>query len=235
MYHVKPEILQKVKKVSEVVQHIPISRCKHFGQWFTHMLSSYDYRDVTITPATTTFEREMTIQGDPHELVLYEMQSSHTDGDTLIYLPKEEILFSGDILFIQGTPVLWAGTADNWIDALKRIIELNPKTIVPGHGYFTDTEGVKALIDYWQFVDHELKQQFLKGVTSVEAANLVALSADFKKRGYHKWDAAERIVTSSMTLYKHWSNAPPSKPSTYKQLKMFSEQAELSVRLKAAS
>ena len=232
MYHVKPEMLQLIKKTSSIAQHIPIARCKHFGHWFTHMLGSYDYSDVKITPATTTFDKELTISCDEHEVVLLEMESAHTDGDTLVYLPKDEILFSGDILFIQGTPVLWAGTPDNWIKALEKIIELKPKTIVPGHGYFTDIAGVQRLIDYWQFVGHHLEQEFSRGANPVEAANKIALSNEFEKLGFLQWDAAERILTSATTLYRHWSKATPGKPSIIKQLKMFSNQAELAVLLK---
>ena len=232
MYHVKPEMLQLIKKTAAVAKHIPVPRCKHFGQWFTHMLGPYDYQDVTITPATTTFNKELTVNCDQHELNLFEMDSSHTDGDTFVYLPKEEILFSGDILFIQGTPVLWAGTPDNWIKALNSIIELNPKIIVPGHGYFTDIDGVKALINYWEYVGHHIEIEFARGLTAVEAAYKIALSDEFKQLGYLQWDAAERIVTSATTLYRHCSSTAMGKASIIQQLKMFSHQAELAILLK---
>jgi len=232
MYHFKPETLKAVKKVSAIAQHIPIPRCKHFGQWFTHMLGPYDHNGIQITPATTTFDKEMTLSCDEHELVLFEMDSAHTSGDTLVYLAKDEILFSGDLLFIQGTPVLWGGTAENWIKALHKIIELNPKVIVPGHGYFTDRAGVQRLIDYWEFVGFQLKQQFLKGASAVEAANNVALSNEFKQLGFLQWDAPERIIASATTLYRHWSPGTTAKTTIISQLKMFSHQAELAVLLK---
>ncbi|PCJ49957.1 MAG: hypothetical protein COA74_03985 [Gammaproteobacteria bacterium] len=53
----------------------------------------------------TTFDKEMAIQCYPHEMLHFEMEPALTD-DTLIYLPKEENLFSGDIVFIKRTPVL---------------------------------------------------------------------------------------------------------------------------------
>ena len=132
----------------------------------------------------------------------------------------------------KAPPVLWAGTPDNWINALKKIIELKPKVIVPGHGYFTDIAGVQRLIDYWLYVGHHLEQQFNRGASPVEAANKIALSRDFEQLGFLKWDAPERILTSATTLYRHWSKATPGKPSIIKQLKMFSQQAELAVLLK---
>ncbi len=111
------------------------------------------------------------------------METAHTDGDTLVCLPKDEILFSGDVFFIQGAPVLWAGTPDNWIKALKKIIELKPRVIVPGHGYFTDIAGVQRLIDYWEYVGHHLNVQFILGANPVEAAKTIALSDEFKAQG----------------------------------------------------
>jgi len=235
MHHYNPGLLRKIQKLSSVAKHIPIPRCQHFGQWFGHMLDPYDYTGIIITPATTTFDNEMTFSFGHQEIVLLEMEPAHTTGDTLIYLPKDEILFSGDILFIQGTPVLWAGSPENWIKALKKIIELKPKTIVPGHGFFTDINGVKRLIDYWEYVSQKLIDAFERGAGPVEAATRVALASEFKKLGFLEWDSAERILTSATTLYRHWSPETPHETSIIKTLAMFSNQAELAYLLKKKS
>jgi len=231
MFHYDPKLLQKIQKLSSVATKIPIPRCKHFGHWFNHMLGPYDYSGITITPANSTFDNELGIQFDEHEVVLLEMEPAHTVGDTLVYLPNDEILFSGDILFIEGTPVLWAGNPENWINSLKKIIDLKPKTIVPGHGFFTDLSGVQRLVNYWEYVGQSMIDEFTHGNNPVQAANNIALSQEFKKLGFLEWDSPERILTSSTTLFRHWSKTAPSKASVVKTLVMFSNQAELAVKL----
>jgi len=46
------------------------------------------------------------------------------------------------------------------------------------------------------------------------------------------YDYQHVTITPATTLYRHWSKATPGKPSIIKQLKMFSQQAELAVLLK---
>ncbi|MCP4274599.1 MAG: hypothetical protein GY781_21960, partial [Gammaproteobacteria bacterium] len=91
--------------------------------------------------------------------------------------------------------------------------------------------GVQRLVDYWEYVGQTLIEEFTRGIEPVQAANNIALSQDFKKLGFLQWDSPERILTSSTTLYRHWSKAPPSEASVLKTLTMFSNQAELAVKI----
>ena len=57
-----------------------------------------------------------------------------TPGDAFAYLPKERILLTGDIL-VYPIPFAIGGTyPSTWIDALKKLKELDPQIIIPGHG-----------------------------------------------------------------------------------------------------
>ena len=51
---------------------------------------------------------------------------------------------AGDILFIDSTPLIWAGPVSNWIKACDLITAMDVDTIVPGHGPITDKKGVAA-------------------------------------------------------------------------------------------
>ena len=70
---------------------------------------------------------------------LIELGPAHTAGDAIAYVPDADAVFTGDILFIEGTPIVWAGPVSNWIAACDLIIDLGARTIVPGHGPVTDT------------------------------------------------------------------------------------------------
>ena len=49
-------------------------------------------------------------------------------------MPSDKVVFTGDILFIEGHPILWAGPVKNWINACDRIISMEVDFVVPGHG-----------------------------------------------------------------------------------------------------
>lgn len=75
---------------------------------------------------------EMTIGGT--RFVLQPAGPAHTPEDLAIYLPKQQVLFSGDIVFRNRIP--YVGTADSrhWIAALDALLALDARVIVPGHG-----------------------------------------------------------------------------------------------------
>ena len=54
----------------------------------------------------------------------------------------EDGKYTGDILFIGGTPIVWAGPLSNWIAACDLMLGLDADTVVPGHGPLTDAAGI---------------------------------------------------------------------------------------------
>jgi glyoxylase-like metal-dependent hydrolase (beta-lactamase superfamily II) len=60
---------------------------------------------------------------------------AHTPGDLAVWLPQQKILFSGDIIYTERLlAVIPIGNSTNWVKAFDKLMALNPKTIVPGHG-----------------------------------------------------------------------------------------------------
>ena len=53
-----------------------------------------------------------------------ELGPAHTGGDTIVHVPDAGTVFTGDLLFIDGTPIVWASLS-NWITACDRILELD--------------------------------------------------------------------------------------------------------------
>jgi glyoxylase-like metal-dependent hydrolase (beta-lactamase superfamily II) len=83
----------------------------------------------------------------------------HQVGDTIIHVPKEGVLFAGDVIFRRCTPMGWTGSYEKWFKTLDLIVELNPKTIVPGHGPICGIEVVNEMKAYLQYVRDESKKQ----------------------------------------------------------------------------
>jgi len=83
----------------------------------------------------------------------------------LVHLPDDRKVFTGDILFIDGTPIMWAGPVANWIAACDRIMAMDADVIVPGHGPITDKAGVRRVQDYLAFCDREARKRFDAGLS----------------------------------------------------------------------
>jgi cyclase len=81
---------------------------------------------------------------------------AHTAGDMLIYLPKEKILFSGDIAVNNAIPFLQSSDADpeNWIHVLDDVSRIPINRLVPGHGPIGSIAGVDLTR---QYLEHALK------------------------------------------------------------------------------
>ena len=126
---------------------------------------------------------------------LIEVGPAHTGGDILIHVPADRTVFTGDILFIEGTPIMWAGPVGNWIAACDQILALDCETIVPGHGPVTDTRGVKAVQNYLTYIRDETRTRYDAGLSARDAAHDIALG------DYDAWVSTSPTARSSPTRY----------------------------------
>jgi glyoxylase-like metal-dependent hydrolase (beta-lactamase superfamily II) len=120
----------------------------------------------------------------------------------IVHVPADRLVFTGDILFVEGHPIVWAGPVQNWIDACNYILSLDALTIVPGHGPITDARGVIAVRDYLDYVRAEAKKRFDAGLPAFEAALDISLA------DYESWGDAERIVVNVAAVYKELAHDP---------------------------
>jgi cyclase len=104
-------------------------------------------------------------------------------------------VFTGDILFIRGTPVMWAGPLSRWLAATARILALDPEVIVPGHGPLADPQMVRDMEEYLRFVEREATLRFQAGMDSLAAADDIDLGT------YADWGDRERIAVNVDTIY----------------------------------
>ncbi len=99
------------------------------------------------------------------DLVLIPVGAAHTGGETLVWLPKQKILFSGDVVYLDR--MLGVGPQSqhlSWIKAFKVIQQLNPEVIIPGHGYPADLEKAEQdTLAYLTFLREEVGKLIEEG------------------------------------------------------------------------
>ena len=135
---------------------------------------------------------------------LVELGPAHTGGDTIVHVPDASLVFTGDLLFNDGTPIVWADY-DNWIAACDRILEFEARTLVPGHGPVGDASGLRDLRRYLVYVRDEARKRFDAGMDEPQAADDIDLS-DFAD-----WGETERIVANVIAAYRAFDPSRPRK------------------------
>ncbi len=169
------------------------------GQYLVDIFGSFDFNDVAEKLPTKTFTGEYSVPVGDKQVDLIEVGPAHTAGDVLVHVPGDKTIFTGDILFIEGTPIMWAGPVSNWIAACEKIIDLKAETIVPGHGPITDIHGVRQVQDYLRYIDQEARKRFDAGLSVRDAAH------DIKLGDFSSWGDSERIAVNISTLYREYA------------------------------
>jgi len=93
-----------------------------------------------LTWPTMTFTGKMTLWLGKLEVQLLQLGRGHTKGDTVVWLPQERILFSGDLVEYDATPYAGDAYFNDWPATLDRVAALKPAQLVPGRGAALQTE-----------------------------------------------------------------------------------------------
>jgi glyoxylase-like metal-dependent hydrolase (beta-lactamase superfamily II) len=97
-----------------------------------------------LTWPTLVFEKRMTLWIGTLQVELMQIGRGHTKGDTVVWLPQERILFSGDLVEYQTTPYTGDAYLGDWPATLDAIAALKPAKLVPGRGASLQSEAQVA-------------------------------------------------------------------------------------------
>ena len=97
------------------------------------------FRDVESVPAgmtwpTMTFTGKMTLWLGKLEVQLLQLGRGHTKGDTVVWLPADRVLLSGDLVEFDATPYAGDAYFKDWPNTLAKLAALKPTALVPGRG-----------------------------------------------------------------------------------------------------
>ncbi len=101
---------------------------------------------VRPTPPTITLNNTMTLYRGSREIKLLFLGRAHTAGDVIVYLPKEKIIATGDLL-VEGTSYMGDAFFTEWIQTIEALKQLDFDTVLPGHGQAFKG---KTKLDHWQ-------------------------------------------------------------------------------------
>jgi cyclase len=213
---------------------VPRVRLGSIGGYIGDMLEPFDFDGIEVAAPTREFEGELSLDVGGRKLRLIEVGPAHTPGDLFIHVPDAGVVYTGDILFVGATPIMWAGPVVNWVVAIERLLDLDADTYVPGHGPVCGREEAEAVKRYWVWLEAAARHRFGLGMSAWEAARDIALSPEFATYEWSEWRQPERIVVNVHTLERERRGELGGEASPRELITLFSRVALLAEDLQKA-
>lgn len=193
------------------------------GDLFRSFFGDFDFDGIELVLPNQTFTDRLTVKVGQREVELIEVGPAHTSGDTIAYVPSAQTVYTGDILFIGGAPIVWAGPLENWIAACDTINSLDVDVVVPGHGPLTDKAGVSRVREYLAFVLSEASARQAAGMDAFDAAReICANMLGDPTKSFATWKEFGRISVNVDTVYRS-KNASHKSPDVVEQFRRMAE------------
>jgi cyclase len=139
----------------------------NFKRWADRVPSikkAIQERELTVAVPNLTFDHELQLNLGGETIELFYFGHAHTPGDIVVYLPKDQILFGGDLFLMDTFPSVREAIVPNQIKVIDRILEFPVKYYVPGHGRVTtDRNDVKNWRDYVNSMYERIERMFKEG------------------------------------------------------------------------
>lgn len=130
-----------------IVQRGEQDKASEIGR-FPRLFQAVESVPPGMTWPTITFTGKMTLWLGKLEVQILQLGRGHTKGDTVVWLPQDKVLFSGDLVEFDATPYAGDAYFQDWPQTLDNIAALQPEKLVPGRGAaLTNPAEVKAGLD----------------------------------------------------------------------------------------
>ncbi len=125
-------------------------------------------RGVEVAYPTITFRDRISLCLDENlnAEIIHPGVRAHTDGDSMIWVEEDRVLFAGDIVWVGYHPNLEDADIEGQVHALRTILRLKPRRIVPGHGPVCGLREVRRLVQYLQEFEENRVAALKEGLTS---------------------------------------------------------------------
>jgi len=173
-------------------------------QWRKKVTSSNDPWSeegniVNITPPNMTFETSMQLYFGGRELDLKYFGRAHTSGDIYIHLPKEKIVFTGDVAQDGGVPYLGDCYPVDWPDTDNKLAALPIERFMSGHGPIGDHKALEGARDFIHNLVDSVKSAIADGQNAVQASESVITQLTPE---YGNWRSFDRIGENLTSVYE---------------------------------
>jgi cyclase len=160
-----------------------------------------------VRPPAVVLEDRLTLYTGERRIELrHPGHRAHTPGDVVAWLPEEQVLFTGDLIFHEVTPLVLMGSVEGALRSLDWLAGFGARTVVPGHGALItgDLAPVLAAHEaYYRLILDTARRGRAEGLTPLEAARTCELGP------FAAWPDRERLV---LNLHRAYADAEGGEP-----------------------
>jgi cyclase len=166
-------------------------------------LLAAEFDRVRLTPPDLTIDQGCTLHLGGLEVELRYVGPAHTDGDLVVWVPGEGVLFTGDLVFNGWFPTASEADIDGWVRALAELGRYSARIVVPGHGPPGGPEVMATLQEYFETVRAGVAAARARGLSAEEAIAAVGVG------GLGEWQGRDRHAGLVRRL---WAELTTSRP-----------------------
>jgi len=154
-----------------------------------------------LTWPTLVFEHRLTVWLGKLQVEIMQLGRGHTKGDTVVWLPQERVMFSGDLVEYGATPYTGDAYLTDWPATLDALEALNPAKLVPGRGASLQTpEDVKAGLNGTREFITEMFDAVKRGVEQgLELRQIYRATYDELKPKFGEWVIFDHCLPFDVT------------------------------------
>lgn len=170
------------------------------GEFASRVFGAFTFDGIDPVLPTRGYDGSLDLEVGGVDVRLLDLGPAHTAADTVVHVPAARTVFTGDLVFAGGTPIVWAGPIANWIGACRRMLELDVHTVVPGHGPVSTVESLRAVTEYLEALVEDAGARHAAGMPVDDAVLDIARSPAWRQR--IAAPEAERLAANVRAVYR---------------------------------
>lgn len=183
---------QYFREAKEIIAHENtrknlIEKDKEHREQFKRFFGEKSLEGFELTLPTSTLKDTFLLRAGGKVVELAYLGRGHTDGDMIVYLPVERVLFGGDLLYKERLPWLGDAYITEWIETLDRLKNFDAGVYVPGHGGIGDKDAISDFQRYLVDLRGAVKKYFKEGKGVDEVKKEISLPQYRNWSKYQEW------------------------------------------------
>jgi cyclase len=176
----KRRLQEEIDSLKDAADPYRASLEKDLGLLDFLLKDALEFDPLKAAPPGVTYDSQMRLWLGGQEVDVLHVAPGHTDGDSMVYFPREKVLHMGDLFFNGMVPFIdaWAGgSARGYVKNIDRILELVPRDakVIPGHGPVTDVATLKRFRSFMSDLIAAVDKAAKSGRTKPEAVRTIKM------------------------------------------------------------
>ena len=147
---------------------------------------------IRVIPPILTLDDRLTVKDATREIQVFHVGTGHTDGDLILFLPRERIAFLGDLFFNRALPNAQDSFLLPWIATLGAILKLEADVFVPGHGPVGNRDQLKQFLEYLEDLKASVEPKVSRGDSMEQVLHDLQVPAKYASFDFQNFFPGQR-------------------------------------------